>query len=84
MIDQNVLFEVNKKYKNKKRLFVPNKLIHNILFMEHRVNNIKHPGSTQMYRQLASKYFWPCMSIDCKHYVQQCFECQHGKLLGFH
>ncbi|SGZ31342.1 BQ5605_C044g12151 [Microbotryum silenes-dioicae] len=38
-----------------------------------------HLGDMKMYRTVQQAYFWPNMSRDVKHYVQQCDSCQRTK-----
>ena len=75
--DDLLYVKSNDKYND--RLYVPCGLIHAILHIEHCINNIKHPGITQLTRQLATKYYWLHMSKDIESYVQQCTVCQKGK-----
>ncbi|SCV74549.1 BQ2448_7578 [Microbotryum intermedium] len=38
-----------------------------------------HLGDLKMYQTVQQAYFWPYMSCDVKHYVQQCDLCQQTK-----
>ena len=38
-----------------------------------------HPGSTKMYRDLKSFYWWPTMKKDVAEFVARCLTCQQIK-----
>ncbi|KAJ9545341.1 hypothetical protein OSB04_025048 [Centaurea solstitialis] len=38
-----------------------------------------HPGSTKMYRDLKSNYWWPVMKLDVASYVEKCVTCLQVK-----
>jgi len=67
------------KFKN--RLFVPNqsKLKREILEEAHSSLFSTHPGSTKMYQDLKTHYWWSGMKKDIAEYVAHCLVCQQIK-----
>ncbi|XP_073138368.1 uncharacterized protein [Henckelia pumila] len=39
-----------------------------------------HPGSTKIYKDLQSLYWWPCMKRDVVKFVNECLTCQQVKI----
>ncbi|SCV70640.1 BQ2448_3402 [Microbotryum intermedium] len=58
------------------RLIIPSLalLLESILHNAHDAQG--HLGDMKTYRTVQQAYFWPYMSCDVKHYVQQCDSCQ--------
>ncbi|SCV73203.1 BQ2448_7128 [Microbotryum intermedium] len=61
------------------RLIIPSLalLLESILHNAHDAQG--HLGDMKTYRTVQQAYFWPYMSRDIKHYVQQCDSCQRTK-----
>ena len=66
----------------KERLCIPDKkeLKKNILREAHSTPYTAHPGSTKMYQDLKSIYWWINMKIETIKYVAQCLTCQQVKV----
>jgi len=63
------------------------KLREELLKESHESTLSTHPGSTKMYRDLKSLYWWPKMKKDIAEFVARCLTCQkvkteHQKLGG--
>ena len=65
----------------KGRLCVPsiNKLKEELLKESHESTLSAHPGSTKMYRDLKTLYWWPGMKRDIAEFVARCLTCQKVK-----
>lgn len=50
-----------------------------IMFEAHKSRMSVHPGSTKMYHDLRSEYWWPGMKRDIGRYVEQCVTCSQVK-----
>ena len=63
------------------RLCVPsiNKLKEELLKESHESTLSTHPGSTKMYRDLKTHYWWPGMKRDIAEFVARCLTCQKVK-----
>jgi len=56
-----------------------NKLKEELLKESHESTLSTHPGSTRMYRDLKSLYWWPGMKKDIVEFVARCLTCQKVK-----
>ena len=67
------------KFRN--RLCVPNQpeLRRELLKEAHDSTFSTHPGSTKMYQDLKSRYWWSGIKRDIAEYVTQCLTCQQIK-----
>jgi len=54
-------------------------LIKELLKESHDFTLSAHPGSTKIYRDLRTYYWWPGMKKDIANYVARCLICQKGK-----
>ncbi|KAL0294392.1 UNVERIFIED_CONTAM: RNA-directed DNA polymerase [Sesamum angustifolium] len=54
-------------------------LITKIMHEAHYAPYAMHPGSTKMYRDLRSYYWWPTMKKDVAEFVARCLTCQQVK-----
>jgi len=63
------------------RLYVPNQveLKKELLKEAHNSALTNHPGSTKMYRDLRTHYWWPGMKKDIAEFVARCLTCQKVK-----
>ena len=50
-----------------------------ILNEAHNSQYTIHPGSTKMYRDLRTRFWWPKMKLDVARFVEQCLTCQQVK-----
>ena len=50
-----------------------------IMTEAHTAPYAMHPGSTKMYRDLKSFYWWPTMKKDVAEFVARCLTCQQIK-----
>jgi hypothetical protein len=64
-----------------KRICIPNlqHLRELILREAHDLAHSIHPSSTQMYKDLKTRYWWYCMKRDIAEYVSLCDTCQRVK-----
>jgi len=71
----------NRILRFKNRLYVPNQseLKREILKAAHDSLFSTHPGSTKMYQDLKSHYWWSEMKKDIADYVARCLVCQQIK-----
>ena len=63
------------------RVCVPNddELKKSILEEAHSASFAMHPGSTKMYKDLKTSYWWSRMKIDVSEFVTKCMVCQKVK-----
>ncbi|XP_073132963.1 uncharacterized protein [Henckelia pumila] len=63
------------------RMWVPStdQLRSDIMTEAHASSYSIHPGSTKMYRDLRTLYWWPGMKIDIGRFVSECLTCQQVK-----
>ncbi|XLU29618.1 hypothetical protein S245_065684, partial [Arachis hypogaea] len=66
----------------KGRIIVPDvgDLRHNILEEAHKSGFSIHPGSTKMYQDLKTMFWWPGMKNDVALHVSKCLTCQKVKI----
>ena len=64
------------------RLCVPDnsELKKKIMKEAHSTPYIAHPGSTKMYQDLRSTFWWTNMKREVAEYVAQCLTCQQVKI----
>jgi hypothetical protein len=64
------------------RVYLPDNrdLKEEILKEAHESKLAIHPGSTKMYRDLKSFYWWPNMKKEIVEFVAKCVRCQHVKI----
>ncbi|XP_073152489.1 uncharacterized protein [Henckelia pumila] len=64
------------------RMWVPavDSLRVEVMTEAHTVLYSIHPGSTKMYKDLQSLYWWPCMKRDVVKFVNECLTCQQVKI----
>ena len=81
--DQNVPFALGDDgtlyYEN--RICVPNvkEVKEEIMHEAHFAPYAMHPGSTKMYKDLKSHYWWPRMKKEITGFVAKCLTCQQIK-----
>ena len=65
------------------RIYVPNnkKLKEKILYENHNLVDVGHPGQQRMLELIKQNYLWPGLKEDIKKYIQGCFKCQQNKVL---
>ena len=63
------------------RICMPNveEMKKEIMHETHFAPYIMHPGSTKMYRDLKSHYWWPRMKKEIAEFVVKCLTCQQIK-----
>eukprot|EP00253_Pinus_taeda_P007180 PITA_07180 len=65
----------------KKRLYVPNQNIKNLILDEfHKSHYAGHPGYQKMITALQKEYYWLGMKKDVVNYLARCLECQQIKV----
>ncbi|GAA0151691.1 hypothetical protein LIER_10355 [Lithospermum erythrorhizon] len=57
-----------------------NELKREILEEAHNAPYSMHPGSTKMYRDLRTSYWWPKMKRETAEFVAKCLTCQQVKI----
>ena len=64
------------------RIYVPNnkRLKKKILWENHNVVDVRHPGQQRMMELLKQNYWWPGLKEDVKRYIQGCFKYQQNKI----
>ena len=64
-----------------KRICVPNveEMKKEIMHEAHFAPYVMHPGSTKMYKDLKSHYWWPRMKKDIVEFIARCLTCQQIK-----
>ena len=64
------------------RFYVPNddELKKSILKKAHSRSFAMHPGSTKMYQDLKTSYWWSRMKIDVLEFLTKCMVCQKVKV----
>jgi hypothetical protein len=66
----------------KERICVPQDkaLLEQIMREAHDSRYLIHPGSTKMYKDLKTRYWWRSMKQDIAHYVACCDTCSRVKI----
>jgi len=64
------------------RIYVPNnkRLKRKILWENHNVVDVEHPGQQRMLELLKINYWWPGLKENVKKYMQGCFKYQQNKI----
>ena len=61
------------------QLVVPNKLVRDIISLNHDPIYAAHSGRNRTLDILCMRYYWPKMRRDVENYVRECDECQRRK-----
>ena len=67
------------RYKGRICVLLDIALRRDILDESHTTPYSLHPGTTKMYRDLQTLYWWPGMKKDVVEYVAKCLTCQQVK-----
>jgi len=67
------------RYRNRLCVVDHSELRKELLQESHNSTLSTHPGSTKMYRDLKTHYWWPGMKKDVAEYVARCLTCQRVK-----
>ena len=64
------------------RICVPNdsEIKKQIMCKAHNTTYTMHPGTTKMYKNLKSHFWWPSIKKDVVDYVARCLICQQVKI----
>ena len=65
-----MIYYLNKNKKSK--LFIPDRIRHQIIHNYHTTMFNHHPGISQTYRKIQQKYYWPLMEQDVKNVIGGC------------
>jgi len=73
------MFEGILRFRNRLCVADHSELRKELLRESHNSTLSTHPGSTKMYRDLKTNYWWPGMKRDVAEYVARCLTCQRVK-----
>ena len=61
------------------QIVVPSTLRKRLLRIAHRAPVTAHPGRSKMYETLRRDFYWPSMSVDIHHVVEDCDTCARNR-----
>ena len=64
------------------QIVVPATLRKRLLEIAHYAPTSGHPGRSKMYQTMRRAFYWPAMSVDIHHLVEECEPCARNRIKG--
>ena len=81
-IDQHGLVVRRAQLDGSLQLVVPLTLRKRLLTIAHNAPSSGHPGRSKMYQTLRRAFYWPSMTVDIHHIVEDCEPCARNRIKG--